>query len=222
MELDYEEGIELWKAGDSEAARDALRYALQGCGDNLWVHVALGRIALEDNDAKLARGHFGYAFELAQRALPPGFSGRLPRQRPANRPFFDAIEGLAACYNVLGKPAEAEPLRRLAADLSGERPRGDPRPVPGRRRVEAHASSSAGVAGAKPMSCETRRPPGTPFDGPAPTAPGWRSRFVSSFWVSARRSVEDAGSGRVARPRAARTRCGPTICQRPSPEGDGL
>jgi tetratricopeptide (TPR) repeat protein len=128
MELDYEEGIELWKAGDSEAARDALRYALQGCGDNLWVHVALGRIALEDNDAKLARGHFGYAFELAQRALPPDFSGRLPRHRPANQPFFDAIEGLAACYDALGKPGEAEPLRRLAAELSGERPRGDPAP----------------------------------------------------------------------------------------------
>ena len=128
MELDYEEGIELWKAGDREAARDALRYALQGCGDNLWVHVALGRIALEDHDPKLARGHFGYAFELAQHALPPGFSGRLPSQRPANRPFFDAIEGLAACYDALGKPAEAEPLRRLAADLSGERPRDDPVP----------------------------------------------------------------------------------------------
>ncbi|MBV8555157.1 MAG: hypothetical protein JO116_06315, partial [Planctomycetaceae bacterium] len=130
MELDYEEGIELWKAGDTEAARDALRYALQGCGDNLWVHVALGRIALEDNDPALARGHFGYAFELAQRALPPGFSGRLPRQRPANRPFFDAIEGLAASYDALGQPAESEPLRRLAADLSGARPRGGPPPGP--------------------------------------------------------------------------------------------
>src|SRR4051812_50190199 len=81
-ELDYEEGIELWKAGDPESARDALRYALQGCGDNLWVHVALGRIALQDfQDPTLARGHFGYAFELSQRALPPGFAGRLPRDR---------------------------------------------------------------------------------------------------------------------------------------------
>src|SRR3954467_5862964 len=38
MELDYQEGIELWEAGDPDSARDALRYALQGCGDNLWVH----------------------------------------------------------------------------------------------------------------------------------------------------------------------------------------
>src|SRR3954470_19645906 len=35
MRPDYEEGLELWKAGDPEAARDALRYALEGCGDNL-------------------------------------------------------------------------------------------------------------------------------------------------------------------------------------------
>lgn len=120
MELDFEEGIELRKAGDPEGARDALRYALQGCGDNLWVHVALGRIALEDfRDPTLARGHFGYAFELAERALPHGFRGRLPRHRPANRPFFDAIDGLVSCYEALGNPGEAVRLRRLAVELSG-------------------------------------------------------------------------------------------------------
>ena len=73
---DYEEGIELWKEGDPESARDALRYALSACHDNLWVHVALGRIALaEFRDPTLARGHFGYAFELGERALPAGFCG---------------------------------------------------------------------------------------------------------------------------------------------------
>src|SRR6516165_4501395 len=108
MELDYEDGIALWREGDVEAARDALRFALQGCGDNLWVHVALGRMALEEfRDPTLARGHFGYAFELAQRALPQGFSGRLPSERLANQPFFEAIEGLAACYDALGKRAES-------------------------------------------------------------------------------------------------------------------
>ena len=57
MELDYAEGLELRREGDSEGARDALRYALQGCGDNMWVHVALGLIALEEfNDPSLARG----------------------------------------------------------------------------------------------------------------------------------------------------------------------
>src|SRR3954447_9256659 len=64
-ELDYQEGLELWKAGDPEEARDALRYALGACRDNLWVHVTLGKIALREfKDPALARGHFGYAFEL--------------------------------------------------------------------------------------------------------------------------------------------------------------
>jgi hypothetical protein len=114
MRPDYEEGLELWKAGEPEDARDALRYALQGCGDNLWVHVALGRIALEAfNDPSLARGHFGYGFELAQRAIPSDFSGRIPRDRPANRPLFEAMDGLIECLHRLGRDPEAAELRAL-------------------------------------------------------------------------------------------------------------
>ncbi len=128
MELDYEEGIELRKAGDPEAARDALRFALQGCGDNIWVHVALGRIALEDfRDPSLARGHFGYAYELAENALPGGFGGRLPREHPANRPLYDAVEGLVACHEALGAADLAAELRKLAANWS--RPIATRRPV---------------------------------------------------------------------------------------------
>ncbi|GAC1448700.1 MAG: hypothetical protein NVSMB9_32100 [Isosphaeraceae bacterium] len=136
MELDYEEGIEIWRAGDPEGARDALRYALQGCGDNLWVHNALGRIALEAfSDSSLARGHFGYAFELAQKAFPPGFTGRLPDNRRANQPYYEAIEGLAACYDALGQPQESVPLRALALRLSGSRGRN---PGPGKPPPERH------------------------------------------------------------------------------------
>ena len=72
IEPDYQEGLELWKAGDPEEARDALRYPLQVCPANLWVHVALGRIALDEfKDPDLARGHFGYAVDLARKVLPP-------------------------------------------------------------------------------------------------------------------------------------------------------
>jgi hypothetical protein len=117
-ELDYQEGLELWKAGDPEGARDALRYALEGCHDNLWVHLALGRIAIEEfKDPTLARGHFGYAVELVRKSLPPGFSGRLPRDRRANRPFFEAIEGLVNCLRALGQAGEADRLRALAKRL---------------------------------------------------------------------------------------------------------
>ena len=138
MEPDYEEGMELWRAGEPEEARDALRYALQGCGDNMYVHVALGQIALEAaKDPTLARGHFGYAFELAERALPRGFAGQLPRHLEANRPLYEAIDGLAACYEALKQPAEAARLRSMAARWSAgpDGPGSEPgrAPRPGRR-----------------------------------------------------------------------------------------
>jgi hypothetical protein len=117
---DYDEGIELWKEGDPESARDALRYALSACHANLWAHVALGRIALADfRDPSLARGHFGYAFELGQRALPRDFSGRLPADRPANQPFYEALDGLVECLKALGQHGECEALRKLRARLGG-------------------------------------------------------------------------------------------------------
>ncbi len=112
--LDYEEGIELRKEGDFESARDALRFALSACQYNLWVHVALGQIALvESRDPALARGHFGYAFELAERALPRSFSGRLPRERPNNRPFYEALDGLIECLEALGRQGDSAGLRAL-------------------------------------------------------------------------------------------------------------
>jgi hypothetical protein len=117
---DFEDGIELWKAGDPEGARDALRFALEGCGDNLWVHVALGKIALESfKDAELARGHFGYAFELVDRAIPKNFRGRIPRKLPGNRPFFDAVDGLAACYEALGQNKLSNEVRSRGRALGG-------------------------------------------------------------------------------------------------------
>lgn len=120
LRLDFEEGIEIWKAGEPEEARDALRFALQGCGDNIWVHAALGRIALEAfNDPSLARGHFGYGYELAMKAIPADFQGTLPPQRPGNRPLFDVIDGLMTCHMALGEPKLAADLRAKAARLAG-------------------------------------------------------------------------------------------------------
>jgi hypothetical protein len=119
VEPDYQEGIEIWKAGDPEGARDALRYALGACHDNLWVHVALGQIALKElSDPTLARGHLGYAVELAERALPRGFTGRLPRERPSNRPFYEAAAELVECLEALGRGKDAANLRAFVSRLS--------------------------------------------------------------------------------------------------------
>lgn len=131
VELDYHEAMEMWKAGDPESARDALRYVLSAYRDNLWVHAALGRIALEEfHDPSLAEGHFGYAVDLGSRAIPPGFRGRLPRDRPANQPFFEALDGLAKSLADLGRDREAGRLRDHAARLAGDRPADRPRPRP--------------------------------------------------------------------------------------------
>jgi hypothetical protein len=163
-ELDYAEGIELWKAGDPEAARDALRYALDGCGDNLWVHVALGRMALDVfRDPALARGHFGYAVELVERVLPQQFQGRLPRERPANRPFFEALAGLAVCYETLGNRAQANELRTLADRLDGRLTRrGASSARPPLRRGDPGGSDQGFPAPGKTVSEPSRDPPDTP------------------------------------------------------------
>jgi hypothetical protein len=130
-ELDYEEGLEIWKAGDPEGARDALRYALSACRDNMWINAALGRIALEEfRDPALARGHFDYAVDLGKRALPPQFSGRLPAERPANRPFYDALDGLIRTLEALGRAADAASLHALEQRLSGPANPASTRPDP--------------------------------------------------------------------------------------------
>ena len=67
----------------------------------------------QTRDPALARGHFGYAIELVERALPRGFSGRLARERPNNRPFYEAIDGLVECFDMLGKHRDSTGLRAL-------------------------------------------------------------------------------------------------------------
>ena len=140
MELDYEEGIELRKAGDPEAARDALRFALQGCGDNIWVHVALGRIALDEfRDPSLARGHFGYAFELADKVtIPPrlqtaGSPASIPPTARSTRRWTASIK----CHDALG-----------AADLAGQL----------RQRATRAGRGRSGPESPWPDRCKDHRP----------------------------------------------------------------
>ena len=70
------------------------------------------------------------AMASSSRSVPslPDSAGRLPRARFANRPFYDAIDGLISCYDALGKPSEAADLRSLAH--AGSRERIGPRATP--------------------------------------------------------------------------------------------
>ncbi len=115
------------EAGETEIARDELVWLLSECPDFLEAHVQLGLIALEDNDPKLARGHFGRAYELCLRVLEAAGSPRpLPYALEGNRPFFEAAKGLVHCLLETGR-------RPLAKDV-------------GRRVVGFDQTDSLGIA----------------------------------------------------------------------------
>lgn len=94
-------------AGERDIARNELRWLLEGCSDFLEVHVLLGRLAWEEGDVALARGHNGYAYEVGRRALGRRFQGQLPYRLAANRPLLEAGAGLAHCLESLGRRQDA-------------------------------------------------------------------------------------------------------------------
>lgn len=94
-------------AGEVEIAVEELRWLLSGCADFIQAHLLLGEIALAENRLRLARAHFGRAFELGYSALPEPLDGPVPYKLPANQPFLQAAKGLAWCLHTLHKRAEA-------------------------------------------------------------------------------------------------------------------
>jgi hypothetical protein len=134
MEPDYAEGLELRAAGDPESARDALRFALQGCGDNMWTHVALAGLRSRIQGRGPGPGALRLRPRPGHARHPAGFDGHLPANRPANRPAYDAIKGLATSFDALGQADAAAEVRAL-----GDRWSGAPRPVRD-ARIEAAMS----------------------------------------------------------------------------------
>jgi hypothetical protein len=118
---DMEEVEAMLAAGETEVARDELRWLLDGCSDFIAAHRVLGELALEENDLQLARGHFGYAYEIGRRAFPGGAPpGPLPYELPANQGFLEAAKGLAWCLRQLGEVGLAKEVVKtmLDCDLS--------------------------------------------------------------------------------------------------------
>lgn len=113
---DLEEVRLMLAAGEDEVARDELLWLLGDCREFVEAHKLLGEIAARGGDTGLARGHFGQAYELVVKALPGAFRGRLPFDRPANRPFLEAAKGLALAAHEQGRDDLAVPVaRRLLA-----------------------------------------------------------------------------------------------------------
>lgn len=113
---DVEEVEAMLVAGETEIARDELVWLLSECPDFLEAHVQLGLVALEEGDAKLARGHFGRAYELAIRTLDAANAPwPMPYELDGNKPFFQAAKGLVQSLMELGRPrSAAEVCQRLA------------------------------------------------------------------------------------------------------------
>lgn len=103
---DLEEVQQMIAAGELEIARDELLYLVADCRAFLEAHNLLGELALEEEDISLARGHFGFAYEIGLDSLPAGFRGILPAKRDYNRAFFLAGRGLARCLIARGQSKE--------------------------------------------------------------------------------------------------------------------
>jgi hypothetical protein len=101
---DIEEVETMIAAGENEIARDELRWLLGECHDFLAAHKLLGDLALADGDFRLARGHYGYAYQLGIQAIDrAGDVKSLPYAQAANQVFFQAGRGLVVCLQKMNK-----------------------------------------------------------------------------------------------------------------------
>lgn len=113
------------EAGETEIAREELVWLLSECPDFLEAHLQLGLLALEEDDPKLARGHFGRAVELGFRALEAAGNPRpLPYALPGNRPFFESAKGLVHALLESGRKGMALDTAKKVAALDPVDPLG--------------------------------------------------------------------------------------------------
>lgn len=109
-EDDLDEVQQMIAAGEFEIARDELLYLVADSRSFLEAHNLLGELALEEEDIGLARGHFGFAYEVGLDSLGSDFKGILPAGRDYNREFFRAGRGVARCLIARGDRAEGRAI----------------------------------------------------------------------------------------------------------------
>lgn len=108
-------------AGEVDVARDELIWLLEGCRDFVAAHKLLGELAAAEDDLRLARAHFGYAWQIGMAAMPAaGLKEPLPYSQPANQAFLESGKGLAWCLKELGHAEQFQEVARqmLACDPS--------------------------------------------------------------------------------------------------------
>lgn len=111
------------EASENDIALDELRWLLSGCSEFLAAHVLLGELARAMNDIPLARGHYGAGYQLGLQALRrAGMPKPVLYAQPANKPFFEAGQGLAWSLETLGKPQMAEEVVATLIELDPSDP----------------------------------------------------------------------------------------------------
>jgi len=113
------------EAGEAEIAAEELVWLLTECPDFLEAHLHLGLLALEADDPRLARGHFGRAFELCTRALKAAGNPRpVPYRLAGNRAFHEVAKGLVHCLLDTGRHTMAREVSQQIAQLDPTDPLG--------------------------------------------------------------------------------------------------
>lgn len=122
---DLEEVQTMRAGGEKEVALDELRWLLSECHDSIETHYLLGEMAFEEEDWRLARAHFGHAFDLGYAALPVGGTGgKLSYELPANQPLMQAAKGLAFCLYELKRAKTALAVLDMLASWDAADPLG--------------------------------------------------------------------------------------------------
>jgi hypothetical protein len=110
-------------SGETEIARDELRWLLADCSEFIAAHVLLGELASAEGDLPLARGHFGAGYQLGLQTLR---RAEMPKPllyaQPANRSFFDAARGLLKCLKKLNQPQMADEILATLLELDPSDP----------------------------------------------------------------------------------------------------
>lgn len=123
---DLEEVIAMIEGGEHEIALDELRWLLAECSEFMAAHALLGELAVEmGQDIELARGHFGFAFTLGEKAIDrANCKGPLFGSETTNAPWYDAGRGLAWCFEKQGQGAMADRILALTKLYDASDPAG--------------------------------------------------------------------------------------------------
>jgi hypothetical protein len=111
------------EGGETEIARDELRWLLSDCGEFIAAHVLLGELAVSEGDLPLARGHFGAGYQLGLQTLRrAGMPTPLLFSQPANRAFLEAGRGLVWSLEKLGNSRMSDEIVETLLQLDASDP----------------------------------------------------------------------------------------------------